>query len=330
MQEERGYLNVLKGLLIVLVVIGHFGQTIVNNLPINIAFVGQGIILFIYSFHMPLFLFVSGYLSKNVEKRRRKAFENLFIPYLLFQLVVGICSLVLTQSWSALQNIFIPQMGAWYLLTLFSYRMILPEVRRIRGILPLGIIFTIFSCFTGAGNEFALRKSLGFFIYFMAGYSIGELPRKKINKNVARTLLIGILIILMVVSWRTGWYSTAFSVLCRDVDTDTFSRWYMAPISYLLAFVTTSIVMILIMNAIPDRSNWFEKQGIDTLPIYLSHLILFMAIRTVLNNFTWTITVGISLLGIVLSITLFSATWYRNVVNIVIERIIKFIFREED
>ncbi len=48
MEEERQYLNVLKGLLIVLVVIGHFGQTIANNLPSDIAFVGQGIVLFIY------------------------------------------------------------------------------------------------------------------------------------------------------------------------------------------------------------------------------------------------------------------------------------------
>jgi len=47
MEVERQYLNVLKGLLIVLVVIGHFGQTIANNLPANIAFIGQGLVLFI-------------------------------------------------------------------------------------------------------------------------------------------------------------------------------------------------------------------------------------------------------------------------------------------
>ena len=98
MEAERSYLNTLKGLLIVLVVIGHFGQTIANNLPASFAFIGQGIVLFIYLFHMPLFLFVSGYLSKNEEKRRRKAFEDLFIPYVLFQVFVGICLLVLTKS----------------------------------------------------------------------------------------------------------------------------------------------------------------------------------------------------------------------------------------
>ena len=98
METDRSYLNVLKGLLIVFVVVGHFGQTIANNLPSNIDYIGQGIVLFIYLFHMPLFLFVSGYLSKNTEKRRQKAFEDLFIPYVVFQIFVGICILVLTKS----------------------------------------------------------------------------------------------------------------------------------------------------------------------------------------------------------------------------------------
>jgi len=98
METNRRYLNVLKGLLIILVVVGHFGQTIANNLPESVSFIGQGIVLFVYLFHMPLFLFVSGYLSKNSEKRRKKALEDLFLPYVLFQFFVGLCMLLLTKS----------------------------------------------------------------------------------------------------------------------------------------------------------------------------------------------------------------------------------------
>lgn len=98
METERRYLNVLKGLLIVLVVVGHFGQTIANLLPESIQFVGHGIVLFIYLFHMPLFMYVSGYLSKNAEKRRHHALGDLFIPYILYQIFVGLCLLVLTKS----------------------------------------------------------------------------------------------------------------------------------------------------------------------------------------------------------------------------------------
>ena len=120
MEKERKQINVIKGALIILVVIGHFGQSLANALPSNIAFIEQGLMLFIYSFHMPLFMFVSGYLSTNDEKRRKKAFEDLFIPFLLFQIFVGICYAVLSKSNEVFYNIFVPQMGAWYLMALFS------------------------------------------------------------------------------------------------------------------------------------------------------------------------------------------------------------------
>lgn len=329
-EANRSYLNILKGLLIVLVVIGHFGQTITNNLPNSFAFIGQGIVLFIYLFHMPLFLFVSGFLSKNAEKRRRKAFGDLFIPYVVFQLFVGICMLVLTKSGGVLQNIFIPQMGAWYLLSLFSFRIVLPETSRIRCVLILGILLTVFGCLMKEiGAEFALHKSLGFFVYFMAGYEIAELPRKKINKATARILLSILLLILIFISWKTDWYSIALSVLSRGANVDTFTRWYLAPLAFFITFIVTSAVMFLVMNALPERCIWLENQGTDTMPMYLSHLILFMAVGYLLNKNNWVITVGVSGTFIIISLFLFSTNWYRKLFNGAMGGIKKLIFRED-
>ena len=329
MKNNSQEINVLKGFLIILVVIGHFGQTVANNLPLSTAFIGQGIVLFIYSFHMPLFLFVSGYLSKYAEKRRQKAFEDLFIPYVVFQLFVGICMLVLTKSGGVLQNIFIPQMGAWYLLTLFSYRIVLPETKRIRGVLVLAVLLNVFACFmTGIGSEFAMRKSLGFFVYFMAGYGMAEFPRKKISKSVARIALVVILVIMIIISWKTEWYRLALSVLSRGANIDSFEHWYFAPVVYLIGLIFTSFVMLLVLNAIPEKCVWLEKQGTDTMPMYLSHLILFMAVGYLLNKNNWIVTVGVSFVFIIISLLLFSTNWYRKLFNGVMGGIKKLIFRE--
>lgn len=80
MESERRYLNVLKGFLIVLVVIGHFGQTIANNLPTQVAFIGQGIVLFIYLFHMPLFLFlvICPKMRRREDRKPLRIVHNLF------------------------------------------------------------------------------------------------------------------------------------------------------------------------------------------------------------------------------------------------------------
>lgn len=51
------YLDTLKGMLIILVVLGHCGTAL-----------STGLLSSIYAFHMPLFILVSGYLSKKTEK----------------------------------------------------------------------------------------------------------------------------------------------------------------------------------------------------------------------------------------------------------------------
>lgn len=327
MEDERQYLNVLKGLLIVFVVIGHFGQTIANNLPANIAFIGQGLVLFIYLFHMPLFLYVSGVLSQNVEKRREKAFCDLFVPYLLFQVLVGIVILVLTKSGGVLQNIFVPYLGAWYLLTLFIYRLILPEVRKVRGVLVMGVLITIITCLmTGLGNEFALKKTLGFFVYFIAGYFIG-IPNKKMPLAISRIILVLLIVVIIFISWNTDWYDIALLVLTRNANANDFSSWYIAVVAYSIAFIGTTAVCYLVISAIPEKCVWLEKQGQDTMPMYLSHLILFMAIGYLVNKNNWVVTVCISILGICISIIVFSQKWYRSIFKRVIDRINKVFFK---
>lgn len=329
MESSRSALNILKGLLIVLVVVGHFGQTIANSLPESYAFIGHGVVLFIYSFHMPLFLFVSGFLSKNEEKRRQKAFESLLFPYLVFQLFVGICTLILTRSGEVLRNILIPQLGAWYLLTLFSYRLVLPEIKRIRGILVFGVLFSVFACLmNGFGNAFAIQKTMGFFVFFMLGYKMAELPNKKINKVVARCLLFVVFAVILFVTWKTEWYSVALSVLSRNADTNSFSHWYYAPIAYLIVFLISSLMMILIINSLPNQCKWLEKQGTDTMPMYLSHLIVFMAVGYMLNKSNWIVTVGLCFAFMVISLVVFSSKWYRNLFNNCFDGIKKAIMQE--
>ena len=59
---ERDYLyDNIKGILIILVVLCHFlGYAMIKSDTVVRSF-----IIFIYYFHMPLFIFISGYFSKD-------------------------------------------------------------------------------------------------------------------------------------------------------------------------------------------------------------------------------------------------------------------------
>lgn len=74
-------IDVLKGIGIILVIIGHM----------NTSQIGGGIITYIYSFHMALFFWCTGYLSFNSKSNNQnffkffiKKFKKIIIPYILF------------------------------------------------------------------------------------------------------------------------------------------------------------------------------------------------------------------------------------------------------
>ena len=76
----------LKGFLIILVLVGHVIIAVDNVNVINHAVMGL-----IYVFHMPLFILISGYVTKNpAEQTPRQMWSrvgNIFITLVIFQLI---------------------------------------------------------------------------------------------------------------------------------------------------------------------------------------------------------------------------------------------------
>jgi len=73
--QEMEWVNILKGLGIILVVVGH----VFSGIAIN----------YIYIFHMPLFFFLAGFLMKIKPRKKyfREKFLYLIIPYISFSLL---------------------------------------------------------------------------------------------------------------------------------------------------------------------------------------------------------------------------------------------------
>lgn len=68
------WIDTAKGIGILLVVIGHVSRN-------------QEIQNFIYSFHMPLFFMISGFLYKHKENFKKNKFKRLIVPYFLFSIL---------------------------------------------------------------------------------------------------------------------------------------------------------------------------------------------------------------------------------------------------
>lgn len=113
MRQRLLYIDNLKGFLILLVVLGHCIQCTDADFDHNIVF------RYIYSFHMPMFMAVSGFVSykpqmkwKMVERR----FVQLIVPFVAW----AVLGAFITCNWTHLYDVLLcPDTGLWFLWTLF-------------------------------------------------------------------------------------------------------------------------------------------------------------------------------------------------------------------
>lgn len=127
MKERNVLLDVLKGFAILLVILGHSIQyNQINDFDQNPLF------RFIYSFHMPFFMFLSGFVSyKTFDGSLKKLwarFKSLIIPYWSWFFVTFIFSYLMYWwiggeipdfAYSIKQVFISPDIGLWFLWVLF-------------------------------------------------------------------------------------------------------------------------------------------------------------------------------------------------------------------
>lgn len=82
------YFDIAKGIAILAVILGHCG-----GIP-------QWLINFIFSFHMPVFFFASGYFLKERNSRENAVIKakQLMVPYIVTGIVIVIASTLLLMA----------------------------------------------------------------------------------------------------------------------------------------------------------------------------------------------------------------------------------------
>lgn len=268
------YWDNIKGLLIILVVAGH----LIEALP-----QGQSSLIykFIYLFHMPLFVFVSGYMAKFNLKKLIKSF---LVPYLIIQ---PICCLV---SGNPIQ-LTTPFWILWYLLSLFIWCLTLPVLDKILPKLrPLFILITIlFACVSGYENNVgyfaSLSRTIVFFPYFVIGYYTKYYYTKHKNENFLNRnkyiIKVGIITLVLFVAGL-------FIYKSGNID----AKWLYGAYSYehanytmlfrLLHYAMAIILGCFVLIFIPRKTNMLTEIGRHSFKIYLTHMIIVPAVKYII------------------------------------------------
>lgn len=292
----------IKVLLIFLVVFNHIIAFELVKVDIVIRYIWYAITIF----HMPAFIFVSGYLSKKPQNVLKNV-KNLLIPYIL-----GYTLTWYAQIWLG-KNVdyeLLRPSGTvmWYLLALFVYRLTIEAFGKIRFIIPLSIAFALWA---GTRPEFTTFLSTSrivvFFPFFVAGYLWKSEYTTAVRKFKGKWVLIPLAGFVL--------YGVPNYMISNSIPVDIFrgNHTYMLSglvnevgmVIRLLMYLVSFLMILTFFALLPDRKLPFTFIGRNTMGIYFFHYpimiiidgLLLLKIPELLN--VWAL-LGISLLFVLI------------------------------
>lgn len=263
------YYDNIKLILIFIVVVGHYCEKYSESTLLNSVFT------FIYSFHMPLFIFLSGYFSKNIESQRIKDVKNLLIPYLIIQ-ILYFAILALANpayKWSLL----LPLGANWYLLGLFVWRMLAPYFRQTKYALYYAIgIGLLVGLLPDLNQTLNLQRIFTYLPFFIFGYQFnGNYKEKLLFKSTWFPIAFWLIFVLFVVS---GFYFPEIVKVIKKWEITLYPYTGNYPdklyqISGRFMFYSISVIIsFLFLQLIPDRKTAYSGAGKNSLYVFLFHM----------------------------------------------------------
>lgn len=269
------YFDNLKFVLIFLVVFGHLIDPIIHKTDI-----AKSTFLFIYLFHMPLFVFLSGFFSKNSVKRKDK---NKVIVYLFLYIILKVVIFTIEKLYgrNVSFNLFSESSISWYLFAMAIWHIITMLIQNFnkKYVMFFSILLALIIGFDKNIRDFlCLSRIIVFYPFFLIGnitkkehiYGIIKNKKIRIASIIFLTLIIYIVfafidnvyLIRPLLTGRNSYYSLNnnienFGILFRLI-------WY----------IISSLISVSVMSLTPRGKTFFSKFGENTLAVLILYAII--------------------------------------------------------
>ncbi|MFG1162937.1 MULTISPECIES: acyltransferase family protein [Enterobacteriaceae] len=266
MQHRDAKIDNIKGGLMLLVIFCHVIEPLIKT---NSSL--SNVYDFIYLFHMPAFVFLSGYLVGNTTPIKWNALlKGIVIPFILFSFIYEIPALLIANSISDYLMVLAPNWILWFLVSILCWRIITPIVMQFRFSLLITIVASILISLTSVdGYTYGAFRTVILFPFYLTGVILNTLYDKVYNLNVKSYMVIVALVILGIVAMmplpfnRYFLYCVApFSAFGYTNEMGVIQRIEYYP----LAFMTTIAFCLLVANF-----KVFGVIGRNSLYVYLWH-----------------------------------------------------------
>jgi fucose 4-O-acetylase-like acetyltransferase len=248
--------------------------------------------LFIYSFHVAVFVTVSGYFAKSGPpnaRAMRQILTDIVFPFFIFETIWSVIRWVLggefavdftTASWTL-----------WFLIALAVWRIVLPFLVMLRYPLLIALAVSIGAGYTETiDSTLALSRTLGMLPFFVFGWKLRQwqltdrwldLPTRVAWRwragAIALFAAVLVLMPLAIDMWRDlrlrrfMLYDEAYEAIGYDEPWSGAIR-----LGLLLVAMVLAVAFLVLM---PRSTHWYTPFGTATMYIYLLHTFVLFPFR---------------------------------------------------
>ncbi|GIH89686.1 acyltransferase family protein [Planobispora siamensis] len=282
-KKREPYLDNVKFVLIALVVAGH---SLVPTLDTHSA---KSAYLFIYTFHMPAFVLISGYLGRNFwnsNAKINKLVDTMLVPYVIVEIGYALLRYGLGQKWTL--TIIDPAWLNWYLLALVLWRISSPIWTRMRQPLLVAVVIYMMAGFSEISGDFSLDRFFGLLPFYVLGMMLKpehfDLLKPLWVRITSGVVVAGAAAVAIFIAPHVSLKPVYFRYSFKKMGAD----WWIGLGVRGAILVAALILTFALLALVPRRETWFSDLGTRTLYAYLLHgVVVLIAKDQGWLSFSW-------------------------------------------
>ncbi|SOD64540.1 Fucose 4-O-acetylase [Streptomyces zhaozhouensis] len=269
-KQRDAFFDNAKYLAIVLVAMGHAWEPLRADSRAVTA-----LYMFVYAFHMPAFILVAGYFSRNWDGRPdrvRRLVTGVLVPYVLFQIAYTYFLRHLDDNDDNYLPLFEPRWLLWFLVALFIWRLTVPLWRTVRWPVPLALaLAAVATASPTMGGDLQLQRVVQFLPFFVLGMTVRAEHFQMLRRRAARLLALPVgAAAALFAYWAEPRMEYAW-FYHRGSAQELGEPWWVGVLMTLAIFGCSVLLTCCFLALVPGRHGWFTALGAGTLYGYLLH-----------------------------------------------------------
>jgi fucose 4-O-acetylase-like acetyltransferase len=333
------YWDNARWLAITLVVIGHAILKLIADSD-----TAYTLYLFIYLFHVPVFVTVCGYFAKAQPPGYRgvkRLLTDIVFPYLIFETVWSLI------DWAVRGKLSLDYTTAswtlWFLIALGIWRVALPYLVMLRFPMVFALVISVAAGYLdNVDSTLALARVAGLLPFFVLGWKLRHWDITKrwiqLRPAVAWRWRAGAIAVFGLVLFFLGAYIDVwrdllirrFLLYDEQYDSFGYDQWWAGGVR-ILVLAMGALLTLAFLTLVPRRKVVFTTWGAATMYIYLLHTFFLYPLREsgVLDHQPSPfVLIGMILLAIAISVFL-SQPFIKKAFHWVIEPDFPWLFRKQ-